>query len=243
MDGAGVRVITPTYCERESLEEVVRGVNTVLPAARLLIVDDASPDGTGDLADDLAAADPRVDVLHRPAKAGLGTAYVAGFLRALADGADVVVTMDADGSHDPGDLPRLVAALAGGADVAIGSRNVPGGGVVGWGPGRHALSKGGSLYARTVLGASVRDLTSGFKAYSRRALEAVAPATVRSNGYSFQVETTWRALAAGLRVEEVPIVFTDRRVGRSKMSGRVFVEAVLRVPAMRIARVAGGPRS
>lgn len=238
MDGAGVRVITPTYCERESLAELARGVNTVLPAARLVIVDDASPDGTGELADRLAAADPRIEVVHRPGKAGLGTAYVAGFLRALAEGAEVVVTMDADGSHDPRDLPRLLAALAGGADVAIGSRNVPGGGVVGWGPGRHALSKGGSLYARAVLGSSVRDLTSGFKAYGRRALEAIGPSTLRSNGYSFQVETTWRALAAGLRVEEVPIVFTDRRAGRSKMSAGVFLEAVLRVPAMRLGRVA-----
>ncbi len=234
--GRGVLVITPTFCERETLAELARSVNTVLPEATLLIVDDASPDGTGGLADALAAADPRVQVLHRHGKLGLGTAYVAGFERALAGGFVAAVEIDADLSHDPRDLPRLLEALRAGADVAVGSRGVPGGGVVGWGAARHTLSKGGSLYARLVLGVPVQDLTSGYKAYTRRALEAIEPSRLRSNGYAFQIETTWRALRAGLRVDEVPIVFTDRRVGRSKMSRRIFAEAVVAVLAMRLRR-------
>lgn len=232
--GNGVWVVVPTYDERGTLETLVRQVNAVLPEAHLLIVDDASPDGTGELADRMARADPRVGVLHRSGKLGLGTAYVDGFRRALADGAEIAIEMDADLSHDPEDLPRLLAALAAGADVAVGSRDVPGGGVVGWGPGRHLLSKGGSLYARLVLGVPTRDLTTGYKAWTRRALEAIDLHGIQSNGYAFQVETTYRAVRAGLCVEEVPIVFSDRRVGRSKMSRGVFAEAMWRVPWMRL---------
>lgn len=231
--GKGVVVVVPTYDERDTLAELVSRVNAVLPEAHLLVVDDASPDGTGRLADDLAAADARVGVLHRPGKLGLGTAYVEGFRRALAEGAEAVVEMDADLSHDPADLPRLLGALGGGADVAVGSRSVPGGGVLGWGPGRHLLSKGGSLYARAVLGVGVRDLTTGYKAWTRRAIEAIEIDGIQSNGYAFQVETTYRAIRAGLTVDEVPIVFNDRRVGRSKLSRGVFLEAVWRVWAMR----------
>jgi len=234
--GKGALVVVPTYNERGTLVELVRRVNAVLPEAHLLIVDDSSPDGTGELAAELATSDSRVQVLQRHAKLGLGTAYVAGFRRALVGDADAVVEMDADLSHDPADLPRLLRALASGADLAVGSRDVPGGGVVGWGPGRHLLSKGGSLYARTVLGVPTRDLTTGFKAWTRRALEVVDLGRIRSNGYAFQVETTYRALRAGLRVEEVPIVFSDRRVGQSKMSRGVFAEAMWRVPWMRVAR-------
>lgn len=228
--GEGLLVVTPTYDERDTLPSLVEGVFAVAPRAHLLVVDDASPDGTGALADALAAGSSgRLFVLHRPAKAGLGSAYVAGFRWALARGYDRIAEMDADLSHDPRDLPRLAAALEAGADLAVGSRNVPGGGVVGWGPGRHFLSKGGSLYAKTILGVGVADLTTGFKLYRRAALERIDPGSIRSSGYAFQIETSFRALAAGLRLVEVPIVFVDRRVGRSKMSRRIFVEAVLEV--------------
>ena len=228
-----VLIVTPTYNERDNLPEFVAAVHAAAPGAHLLVVDDASPDGTGPLADALAAADPRVSVLHRPGKLGLGTAYVDGFRWAIARGYDVVFEMDADLSHDPAYIPAFLAAVAGGADVVLGSRNVPGGGVEGWGLGRHALSKGGSLYARAILGVRVRDLTTGFKAYTRRALEVIDPGTVRSNGYSFQIETTYRALRKGLRVVEVPIVFVDRRAGRSKMSRRIFAEAITEVWRLR----------
>jgi dolichol-phosphate mannosyltransferase len=229
-----VLVVTPTYNERENLPELVAAVHRAAPEADLLIVDDASPDGTGPLADAIAAADPHVRVLHRAGKLGLGTAYVEGFGYATAHGYDVVFEMDADLSHDPAYIPRFLEAIAGGADVVLGSRNVPGGAVEGWGVGRHVLSKGGSLYARTILGVGVRDLTTGFKAYTRRALERIDPATVRSNGYSFQIETTYRALRKGLRVVEVPIVFVDRRAGRSKMSRRIFAEAIVEVCRLRV---------
>jgi dolichol-phosphate mannosyltransferase len=234
-----VLVVTPTYNERDNLPELLRAVHAVAPAAHLLVVDDASPDGTGALADAFAAEDPRVAVLHRPGKLGLGTAYVDGFLHALAHGYDVVFEMDADLSHDPAYLPRFLEAIAAGADVVIGSRNVVGGSVEGWGLGRHVLSKGGSLYARTILGVGTRDLTTGFKAYTRRALEAIDPATLRSNGYSFQIETTYRALRRGMRVVEVPIVFVDRRAGRSKMSRRIFAEAIAEVWRLRADAVLG----
>lgn len=229
-----VLVVTPTYNERENLPELVAAVHRAAPEADLLIVDDASPDGTGPLADAIAAADPHVRVLHRAGKLGLGTAYVEGFGYATAHGYDVVFEMDADLSHDPAYIPRFLEAIAGGADVVLGSRNVPGGAVEGWGVGRHVLSKGGSLYARTILGVGVRDLTTGFKAYTRRALERIDPAAVRSNGYSFQIETTYRALRKGLRVVEVPIVFVDRRAGRSKMSRRIFAEAIVEVCRLRV---------
>ena len=228
-----VLIVTPTYNERDNLPEFVAAVHAAAPGAHLLVVDDASPDGTGPLADALAAADPRVSVLHRPGKLGLGTAYVDGFRWAIARGYDVVFEMDADLSHDPAYIPRFLEAVAAGADGVLGSRNVPGGGVEGWGLGRHVLSKGGSLYARAILGVGVRDLTTGFKAYTRRALEVIDPGTVRSNGYSFQIETTYRALRKGLRVVEVPIVFVDRRAGRSKMSRRIFAEAITEVWRLR----------
>ena len=229
-----VLVVSPTFNERSNLERLAERLFAAAPDAHLLVVDDASPDGTGALADALAARDPRIQVLHRAGKLGLGTAYVDGFRHALAHGYDVAVEMDADLSHDPRHLSALLGALAGGADVAVGSRNVPGGGIVGWGPGRYVLSKGGSLYARLVLGVRVRDLTTGFKAYTRAALEAIEPESIRSNGYSFQIETTYRALRKGLRVVEVPIVFVDRRAGASKMSRRIFAEAVLEVWRLRL---------
>ncbi|WP_437598152.1 polyprenol monophosphomannose synthase [Sorangium sp. So ce590] len=222
-------IITPTYNERDNLAEFVSSVLATVPDAHVLVVDDASPDGTGALGDALAARDGRVQVLHRPAKLGLGTAYLEGFQRALDGGYDVAFEMDADLSHDPGHLPAFLDAIARGADVVLGSRNVPGGGVEGWGLGRHALSKGGSLYARTLLGVGVRDLTTGYKAFTRRALLSLDLGSVRSNGYAFQIETTYRALRKGLRVVEVPIVFVDRRAGHSKMSRRIFAEAIVEV--------------
>ncbi len=224
--GAGALIVVPTYDERDNLPLFLRAVLEVAPGAHVLVVDDASPDGTGAVAEALAAQDPRIRVLHRPSKQGLGTAYVQAFTRGLREGYHSFFEMDADLSHDPKHLPAFFEALRQGADVVVGSRSVPGGGVVGWGPGRTLLSKGGSLYARLVLGVSVRDLTTGYKAFTRRALERLPLARVRSNGYSFQIEMTYRALLAGLRVVEVPIVFTDRRAGQSKMSRRIFVEAV-----------------
>jgi dolichol-phosphate mannosyltransferase len=229
-----ILIITPTYNERDNLAELVSSVLATVPGANLLVVDDASPDGTGALGDELAARDARVRVLHRPGKLGLGTAYLEGFRLALAEGYDVACEMDADLSHDPRHLPALLEAIAQGADVALGSRSVPGGGVEGWGLGRHALSKGGSLYARTILGVGIRDLTTGYKAFTRAALEAIDLGSVRSNGYSFQIETTYRALRKGLRVVEVPIVFVDRRAGRSKMSRRIFAEAIVEVWRLRL---------
>lgn len=221
-----VLVVTPTYNERENLEWFVSGVFGVLPTAHVLVVDDASPDGTGALADDLALADPRVSVLHRAKKLGLGTAYAEGFKWAILRQYDLVFEMDADLSHDPAHLPQFIEAFARGADVVVGSRNIDGGGVVGWGVGRNFISKGGSLYARLVLGVGVRDLTTGFKGYTRKALVAIDPETLQSNGYSFQIETTFRALKAGLSVVEVPITFVDRRAGASKMSSAIFAEAM-----------------
>ncbi|WP_437277060.1 polyprenol monophosphomannose synthase [Sorangium sp. So ce375] len=222
-------IITPTYNERDNLAEFVSSVLATAPDAHVLVVDDASPDGTGALGDELAARDGRVRVLHRAAKRGLGTAYLEGFQRALDGGYDVAFEMDADLSHDPRHLPAFLDAIARGADVVLGSRNMPGGGVEGWGLGRHALSKGGSLYARTILGVGVRDLTTGYKAFTRSALLSLDLGSVRSNGYAFQIETTYRALRKGLRVVEVPIVFVDRRAGRSKMSRRIFAEAIVEV--------------
>ncbi|MDC3959934.1 polyprenol monophosphomannose synthase [Polyangium jinanense] len=234
-----ILVVTPTYNERDNLPRFVRSVLEVVPEAHVLVVDDASPDGTGAVADTLAAEDPRTTVLHRPGKLGLGTAYVDGFRRALELGYDVVVEMDADLSHDPKYLPAFLRAIEEGADVVLGSRNVPGGGVVGWGPGRHVLSKGGSLYARSILGVPIRDLTTGFKAFTRRALLAIDIETLRSNGYSFQIETTYRALRKNLRVTEVPIVFVDRRAGHSKMSRSIFAEAVVEVWRLRFDAMTG----
>lgn len=219
-------VVTPTYNERDNLATFVASVRGAMPEAHVLVVDDASPDGTGELADALSASDRQVHVMHRPGKLGLGTAYVQAFEWGLEQGYERFFEMDADLSHDVRYLPEFVRALDGGADVVIGSRNVPGGGVRGWGPLRHVISKGGSLYSRTILGLGVRDLTSGYKAFSRRALEAIDLGSVQSNGYSFQIEMTYRAHLRGMRIAEVPIVFVDRRVGQSKMSRRIFLEAV-----------------
>ena len=221
-----ILVVTPTYNESGNVERFVDGVLRWMPEANVMIVDDASPDGTGDIADRMAAADPRIRVMHRPGKLGLGTAYLQAFERGLADGYDLFFEMDADLSHDPTYLPSFLKAVERGADVVIGSRNIPGGGVTGWGFGRHLLSKGGSLYSRVILGVDVRDLTSGYKAFRADALRGIDLSTVQSNGYSFQIELTYRALEKGFKVVEVPIHFVDRTHGTSKMSRRIFVEAV-----------------
>jgi dolichol-phosphate mannosyltransferase len=227
-------LVLPTYNEAGNVEGFVEAVLAMLPAtATVLIVDDNSPDGTGAIADRIAARRERVAVLHRPRKEGLGPAYIEGFRRALADGAGLVLEMDADFSHDPAYLPRLLEA-AGRADLAIGSRYVPGGGVSDWGPLRRAISRGGSAYARLVLGLDVRDLTGGFKCFRREVLEAIELDSIRSRGYAFQVETTYRAIRRGFRVVEVPILFRDRRVGSSKMGRSIVTEAVWRTPLMRL---------
>jgi dolichol-phosphate mannosyltransferase len=219
-------IVTPTYNEKENLDRFVSAVRGALPEADLLIVDDNSPDGTGDIADALAKQDDHIKVMHRAGKLGLGTAYLQAFAKGLAEGYDRFFEMDADLSHDVRYLPEFVRALDDGADVVIGSRNIPGGGVEGWGLGRHVISKGGSLYSRTILGLGVRDLTSGYKAFTRRALDAINLPTVVSNGYSFQIELTYRAVRKGMKVTEVPIIFVDRTAGKSKMSRKIFVEAI-----------------
>jgi dolichol-phosphate mannosyltransferase len=235
-ENASVWLVIPTYNEAANLEAIVVAALQSLPTERrLLIVDDSSPDGTGEIADRLAEDYEDVAVLHRPIKRGLGPAYVAAFREALAGGADLVAHMDADFSHDPADLPRLLEAAAG-ADLVLGSRYVDGGGVANWGPRRRAISRWGSAYARAVLGVEVRDLTGGFKVFRRRTLEAIDVGTLASLGYAFQVETTFRSILAGLEVVEVPIIFRDRRVGQSKMTGAVVLEAAWRVPAMRLRR-------
>jgi len=232
-------LVLPTYNEAENLERIVRAALPQLAAAasdpHVLVVDDGSPDGTGDIADRLAAELSEVEVLHRSAKEGLGRAYLAGFERALASGADLVLEMDADFSHDPRDLPRLIEA-ASQADLALGSRYVPGGGVTDWGLFRRMLSRGGSWYARVVLGVPVRDLTGGFKCFRRETLEGIDYRNTHADGYGFQIELTYRAIKAGFRVVEVPIVFRDRKEGTSKMSPRIAVEAVWKVPALRTRR-------
>ena len=235
-------VCVPTYDERENLEPVVRAVGSVLDDhgldGRVLVIDDASPDGTGQLADELARELPFLDVLHRERKEGLGPAYIAGFERAMGSGAELVATMDCDFSHDPADLPRLVEAATRGG-VGLGSRYVPGGATENWGALRRFVSRGGSLYARAVLGIAVRDTTSGFKVYRRQVLEAIDPGRIESRGYAFQIETVFRAIRRGYAVEEVPIRFADRREGGSKMGPGIVLEAVVRVPALRIAAARG----
>lgn len=227
-------VVLPTYNEFENLEPISRAILGALPDATLLIVDDASPDGTGELADTLAAADARISVVHRPGKAGLGPAYRQGFRVALDAGASVVVQMDADFSHDPAALPGLIGPiLDGSADLVIGSRYTRGGRVLDWGLGRRIISRGGSLFARTVLGLPVSDLTGGFKAWRAETLAAVSGGEVRAGGYVFQIEMTFRASRAGARVVEVPVTFADRRVGASKMSRRIVGEAFVVVLALR----------
>ncbi|HRI49066.1 MAG TPA: polyprenol monophosphomannose synthase [Pseudomonadota bacterium] len=227
-------IIIPTYNERDNLTSLHTQIHDALPAADILVVDDNSPDGTGQLADSLAAKHSYLKVLHRAGKLGLGTAYIAGFRYAIEHGYDYVFEMDADFSHDPCYLPSLLGAAVEGADVVIGSRRVPGGGTENWGLGRQLISSGGSLYARTILGLPIQDLTSGFKCFRRSVLEAIDLESVRSNGYSFQIEMTYRAIQRGFRVVEVPIVFVDRRAGQSKMSRSIFLEAMGMVWRMRL---------
>jgi dolichol-phosphate mannosyltransferase len=235
--GAGPAwLVLPTYNEAENLEPLVAAALANLPdSARALVVDDNSPDGTGGLADRLAAAEPRIEVLHRAEKEGLGPAYIAGFRHALAAGAGRILEMDSDFSHDPADLPRLLAATEE-ADVAIGSRYVSGGGVENWSKLRQAISRGGSTYARAVLGLPIRDLTGGFKCFRREVLETIDLDAIASKGYAFQVEMTYQAIQLGFGVTEVPIVFRERRAGASKMSRGIVLEAALGVPRMRWGR-------
>ena len=237
-------LILPTYDEAANLAAVVAGARAVLAAAapegfRILVVDDASPDGTGDVADALAAHHPDVEVLHRPGKGGLGSAYQAGFRRALDAHATHVLLMDADGSHVAADLAALLERARSGADLVIGSRYVPGGGVRDWGTARRLISRGGCGYARRVLGSELRDLTAGLMCFSAEALVAIDHAGLRSRGYAFHVELKWRALRRGLRVEEIPIVFEARRSGRSKMTPRIALEAAWMVPALRLTAPGG----
>ena len=232
----GVVVCLPTYNERENLEPMLRALGD--KGVHVLVIDDNSPDGTGQLADRLAQELDYVSVLHRPVKEGLGPAYLAGFRRALADGAELVLEMDCDFSHDPADVPRLVAA-ADDADVVLGSRYVSGGGVRNWGLVRRFISAGGSWYARVLLGTRVRDLTGGFKCYRRLVLETIDLDAVHSKGYAFQIETTYRALRAGFRVVEVPITFVDREDGTSKMSRAIVAEAIWKVPLLRLSALTG----
>jgi dolichol-phosphate mannosyltransferase len=234
-------VCLPTYNERENLEPMVRALGEQIDTTRdrVLVLDDNSPDGTGRIADELADELDWVNVLHRPGKAGLGPAYIAGFKHALAAGAELVLEIDCDFSHDPKEVPRLIATCEAGADVALGSRWVPGGGTVNWGKGRTLISRWGSLYARTILGVDVRDLTGGFKCFRRTVLERIDLDAIAAKGYGFQIETTYRALRAGFTITEIPITFVDRRVGESKMDGSIVVEAMLQVPALRYRALRG----
>ncbi len=233
MSGERVLLIVPTYNERENVADVAEHFLAPLDSAELLFVDDASPDGTGAVIDEISAANPRVHVLHRRGKLGLGTAYLEGFAWGMERGFDYLVEMDADFSHDPRHLPALVDLAREGADVVVGSRYVNGGGTVNWGIGRQLISRGGGLYARTVLGVRIRDLTSGFVCYRREALSQIDLDDIHSGGYSFQIEMKYRAVKAGLRVVEHPIVFVDRRVGESKMSRAIFAEALVMVWKLR----------
>jgi dolichol-phosphate mannosyltransferase len=227
-------LILPTYDEAENIEAFIAAVLPVLPAsARILVVDDSSPDGTGEIADGLAADEPRISVLHRTHKEGLGPAYIAGFRYALAQGAELLVEMDSDFSHDPSYLPALLGAMES-ADLAIGSRYVAGGGVADWGVVRRTISRGGSAYSRVVLGLDIRDLTAGFKCFRREVLEAIDLDSIESRGYAFQVEITYRTVQQGFKVVEVPIVFRDREKGTSKIDRSVIREALWRVPLLRL---------
>lgn len=227
-----VLIVIPTYNEVANLPVIVERIRKEAPMADLLIVDDTSPDGTGELADSFAASDSAIHVLHRKEKDGLGRAYVAGFNWGLSRDYDIIVQMDGDLSHNPSDVPRLVEALSH-ADLVLGSRYVPDGGTVNWGVGRQLLSRGGSLYARTILGLPIRDVTGGFKAWKASTLHAVNLTTIRSNGYSFQVEMTYRVANLGLNITEVPIIFADRVDGVSKMSKKIVIEAMLMVWRLR----------
>jgi dolichol-phosphate mannosyltransferase len=230
-------ICLPTYNERENLESMLRAL--AAHDVNVLVVDDNSPDGTGEIAERLAGELDFVSVLHRERKEGLGPAYLAGFRRALADGAEYVLEMDCDFSHNPADVPRLIDACRQGADLALGSRYIPGGGTDNWGLGRRIVSWGGSFYARVLLGVRIRDLTGGFKCYRRRVLETIDLDGIHSKGYAFQIEGTYRTLRKGFRVVEVPIRFVDRTEGTSKMSRAIFLEAVTKVPALRLAALRG----
>ena len=230
-------ICLPTYNERENLERMVRALEP--HDVRVLVIDDNSPDGTGELAARLAAELPFVEVMNRGRKEGLGPAYLAGFRRALAHGAELILEMDCDFSHDPADVPRLIAACADGADLAIGSRYVPGGSIPNWGLVRRAISAGGNVYARVVLSTPIHDLTAGFKCYRRAVLETIDLDAVDSRGYAFQVETAYRTVRAGFEVVEVPIAFVDREHGGSKMNRAIVLEAAWKVPALRLAALRG----
>jgi dolichol-phosphate mannosyltransferase len=232
-------VCLPTYDERENLGAITSAILAATADVDILVIDDNSPDGTGELADAIAARERRVHVLHRPGKQGLGKAYLAGFAWALARGYAFVLEMDADFSHNPSYLPQMLEK-ASDADLVLGSRNVKGGGTVNWGIGRRLLSRGGSLYARTILGLPIRDLTGGFKCFRREVLEAIDLPTVECSGYAFQIELTYRAARKGFRIVEIPIVFEDRRVGHSKMSRRIVLEAIRKVWSIRFS---GFPRA
>ncbi|WP_044191447.1 polyprenol monophosphomannose synthase [Hyalangium minutum] len=227
-------VCIPTYNEADNLGPITQAVLKAEPRVDILVVDDNSPDGTGKLADELAAKEPRIRVLHREKKEGLGRAYLAAFRWALAEGYTYIIEMDADFSHDPRYLPGLLDTAEAGADLVLGSRYVHGGGTVNWGVGRKVISRGGSLYARTILGVDVRDLTGGFKCFNRRVLESIELDQVKSTGYAFQIELTYRTLKKGFTVRELPIVFEDRRVGQSKMSRKIFLEALTMVWKLRL---------
>jgi dolichol-phosphate mannosyltransferase len=230
----------PTYNERENLESMIRELGVVLDTSRdrVLVIDDASPDGTGEIADRLAGEHPWVSVLHRERKEGIGPAYIAGFRWALAEGAELVLEMDCDFSHSPSDVPRLIEAAAD-ADLVLGSRYAPGGGTENWGLARRFVSRGGCLYAQILLGMRVRDLTGGFKCFRRATLEAIDLDALSAHGYAFQIETTYRVRRVGLRIAEVPITFVERRAGASKMSGSIVAEAIWKVPVLRLRALAG----
>ncbi len=227
-------VCIPTYNEADNIEPITEAVLRAEPRVDILVVDDNSPDGTGRIADALAAKEPRIRVLHREKKEGLGRAYLAAFRWALAEGYTYIIEMDADFSHDPRYLPGMLDAAEEDTDLVLGSRYVTGGGTVNWGLGRRLISRGGSLYARTILGVDVQDLTGGFKCFRRRVLESIDLDAVRSTGYAFQIELTYRTLKKGFIVREFPIVFEDRRVGQSKMSRRIFLEALTMVWKLRL---------
>ena len=227
-------VCLPTYNERENLERMVRALGG--HGVSVLVIDDNSPDGTGELADRLALEHGYVSVLHRPRKEGLGPAYLNGFRQALAEGAELILEMDCDFSHDPADVPRLITASQE-ADVVLGSRYVDGGSVRNWGLLRRLVSAGGSVYARAILGVDIRDLTAGFRCYRRAVLETIELDAITSRGYAFQIEMTYRALRSGFRVAEIPITFVDREQGGSKMTNAIFLEAVWKVPALRLRRL------
>jgi dolichol-phosphate mannosyltransferase len=233
-------VCLPTYNELENLEPMIRALAGVLREGdRVLVIDDASPDGTGELADRLAAELPFVGVLHRAEKEGLGPAYIAGFRRALADGAELVLEMDCDFSHDPKAVPSLIAAAEAGADLVLGSRYIAGGAIPHWGAGRRFISRGGNIYAQIWLQSSLRDLTGGFKCFRAKVLETIDLDAITSRGYAFQIETTYRVVRAGFKVVEVPISFSDRELGHSKMSRAIVLEAIWQVPLVRLRALVG----